>query len=109
MAVAVDTAELRIEPSLEEARELAEKGNVVPIRTRFIDDCETPVSGLVHLRGPGGRAGPARPARESARPPRDARPSPPLPAPPQEGRAGRRSRPPQGRAGGAGGAPGRAA
>ncbi len=50
MAVAVDTAELRIEPSLEEARELAEKGNVVPIRTRFIDDCETPVSAFLKLR-----------------------------------------------------------
>jgi anthranilate synthase component I len=50
MAVAVDTAELRIEPSLEEARELAEKGNVVPIRTRFVDDCETPVSAFLKLR-----------------------------------------------------------
>jgi anthranilate synthase component I len=50
MAVAVDTAELRIEPSLEEARELAEHGNVVPIRTRFIDDCETPVSAFLKLR-----------------------------------------------------------
>jgi anthranilate synthase component I len=44
------SAELRIEPSLEEARELAGKGNVVPIRTRFIDDCETPVSAFLKLR-----------------------------------------------------------
>jgi anthranilate synthase component I len=47
------TAELRIEPSLEEARELAEQGNVVPLRTRFIDDCETPVSAFLKLRAGG--------------------------------------------------------
>src|ERR1044072_2672105 len=50
MAVAADTAELLIEPSLGEARELAENGNVIPIRTRFIDDCETPVSAFLKLR-----------------------------------------------------------
>ncbi len=50
MAVAADTAELRIEPSLEGARELAADGNVVPVRTRFVDDCETPVSAFLKLR-----------------------------------------------------------
>jgi anthranilate synthase component I len=50
MAVAADTAELRIEPSLEEARALAADGNVVPVRTRFVDDCETPVSAFLKLR-----------------------------------------------------------
>jgi len=44
------SAELRIEPSLEEARELAAAGNVVPLRTRFVDDCETPVSAFLKLR-----------------------------------------------------------
>ncbi|MGC1850993.1 MAG: anthranilate synthase component I [Solirubrobacterales bacterium] len=49
MAVVAD-AELRIEPSLERARELAAEGNVVPVRTRFVDDCETPVSAFLKLR-----------------------------------------------------------
>ncbi|HKI66274.1 MAG TPA: anthranilate synthase component I [Solirubrobacterales bacterium] len=46
MAVAADTAE----PSLERARALAAEGNVVPVRTRFVDDCETPVSAFLKLR-----------------------------------------------------------
>jgi len=50
MPVAADTADLLIEPSLDEARELADKGNVIPIRTRFVDDCETPVSAFLKLR-----------------------------------------------------------
>ena len=50
MAVAADTAEVRIEPSLDEARALAAKDNVVPVRTRFVDDCETPVSAFLKLR-----------------------------------------------------------
>jgi anthranilate synthase component 1 len=50
MAVAADTAELRIEPGLERARELATEGNVVPVRARFVDDCETPVSAFLKLR-----------------------------------------------------------
>jgi anthranilate synthase component 1 len=50
MAVVADTAELRIEPSLDEARALATEGNVVPVRTRFVDDCETPVSAFLKLR-----------------------------------------------------------
>jgi anthranilate synthase component I len=50
MAVAADTAELRVEPGLEEARALAAEGNVIPVRTRFVDDCETPVSAFLKLR-----------------------------------------------------------
>src|SRR4029450_5454417 len=38
------------EPSLEEARGLAEQGNVVPVRASFVDDCETPVSAFLKLR-----------------------------------------------------------
>src|SRR6478672_12727666 len=49
MTVASDS-ELKLEPSLEEARELAAQGNVVPVRTRFVDDCETPVSAFLKLR-----------------------------------------------------------
>ncbi|HWN73141.1 MAG TPA: anthranilate synthase component I [Solirubrobacterales bacterium] len=49
MPVAADS-ELRLEPSLERARELAEAGNVVPVRARLVDDCETPVSAFLKLR-----------------------------------------------------------
>src|SRR3954449_13566440 len=49
MPVAADS-ELRLEPSLEHARELAREGNVVPVRARFVDDCETPVSAFLKLR-----------------------------------------------------------
>jgi anthranilate synthase component 1 len=41
---------LRLEPSLEQARELAREGNVVPVRATFVDDCETPVSAFLKLR-----------------------------------------------------------
>ena len=46
---APDLGELRLEPSLEEARELAREGNVVPVRSRLVDDCETPVSAFLKL------------------------------------------------------------
>jgi anthranilate synthase component 1 len=49
MAVVAES-ELRLEPSLEEARRLAEQGNVVPVRATFVDDCETPVSAFLKLR-----------------------------------------------------------
>jgi anthranilate synthase component 1 len=49
MHVAADS-EIQLEPSLEEARELARAGNVVPVRARLIDDCETPVSAFLKLR-----------------------------------------------------------
>jgi anthranilate synthase component 1 len=49
MRVAADS-ELSLEPSLERARELAREGNVVPVRARLVDDCETPVSAFLKLR-----------------------------------------------------------
>src|SRR6478752_10152127 len=49
-ASAVNESEIRLEPSLDEARALATEGNVVPVRTRFVDDCETPVSAFLKLR-----------------------------------------------------------
>jgi anthranilate synthase component I len=49
MTVVADS-ELRLEPSLEEARGLVGQGNVVPVRARFVDDCETPVSAFLKLR-----------------------------------------------------------
>ena len=53
MAVAADTANLEISPSLEEVRELARDHTLVPLRHTFIDDCETPVSAYLKLRGAG--------------------------------------------------------
>src|SRR6187455_143304 len=50
MAVAAESAGMSLEPSLDEARELAARGNVVPVRARFVDDCETPVSAFLKLR-----------------------------------------------------------
>src|SRR3954453_17472946 len=57
MPVAADS-EIRLEPSLEEARELARVGNVVPVRARLIDDCETPVSAFLKLRAGGPEGAP---------------------------------------------------
>jgi len=52
MAAATDAAEaLHIEPSLHEVRELARDHDLVPLRHTFIDDCETPVSAFLKLRG----------------------------------------------------------
>jgi anthranilate synthase component 1 len=42
---------LRIEPSIDEVRELARDHDLVPLRHTFIDDCETPVSAFLKLRG----------------------------------------------------------
>src|SRR5262249_48957816 len=42
-----------VEPDLDRARKLAKEANVVPVRYRFIDDCETPVSAFLKLRGDG--------------------------------------------------------
>jgi len=50
MAVAADS-DLKLEPGIERARELAAEGNVVPVRATLIDDCETPVSAFLKLRG----------------------------------------------------------
>ena len=51
MAVDVEAASLQVEPSLDEVRELAREHNLVPLRHTFIDDCETPVSAFLKLRG----------------------------------------------------------
>src|SRR4051794_38682 len=54
MSTAGATASLPgLEPDLERARELAATSNVVPVRYRFIDDCEAPVSAFLKLRGDG--------------------------------------------------------
>ena len=50
MAVAAEPA-FSVEPSLDEVRALARDHNVVPLRTTFIDDTETPVSAFLKLRG----------------------------------------------------------
>jgi anthranilate synthase component 1 len=42
-----------VSPSLEEVRELTREHTLVPIRHTFIDDCETPVSAYLKLRGEG--------------------------------------------------------
>jgi len=40
-------------PSLEVVRELAREHNLVPVRQTFVEDCETPVSAFLKLRGNG--------------------------------------------------------
>jgi anthranilate synthase component I len=47
------TSSLPITPTLAAARELAVDHNVIPLRHTFIDDCETPVSAFLKLRGRG--------------------------------------------------------
>jgi anthranilate synthase component 1 len=47
----VDAGDLEIEPTLEQARELACEHNLIPLRHTFIADCETPVSAFLKLRG----------------------------------------------------------
>jgi anthranilate synthase component 1 len=44
------TGDLRIEPDLERAHQLAGRANAIPIVSRFVDDCETPVSAFLKLR-----------------------------------------------------------
>src|ERR671917_1344755 len=50
MAVAAEPS-FTVEPPLREVRELARDHNVIPLRTSFIDDVETPVSAFLKLRG----------------------------------------------------------
>jgi anthranilate synthase component 1 len=49
MAVATDR--LPVTPGLDEARALAVDHDLVPLRHSFIDDCESPVSAFLKLRG----------------------------------------------------------
>jgi len=53
MAVAGSEAASAATPSLEQVRELAGEHNLIPIRETFVDDCETPVSAFLKLRGEG--------------------------------------------------------
>jgi anthranilate synthase component 1 len=53
MAVAAERSELELYPTLGEVRELAREHTLVPLRHTFIDDCETPVSAYLKLRGGG--------------------------------------------------------
>src|SRR5688500_14785835 len=53
MAVVADTSNIEIAPSREQVRELARDHTLVPLRHTFIDDCETPVSAYLKLRGSG--------------------------------------------------------
>src|SRR5881275_2912667 len=46
-------ADIDVQPSLEEVRELAREHSVVPLRHTFISDTETPVSAYLKLRGEG--------------------------------------------------------
>ncbi len=52
MAVAADPS-LDISPNLEEARGLARDYNLVPLLHTYYEDCETPVSAFLKLRGDG--------------------------------------------------------
>ncbi len=49
MAVAADSS--LAEPGIDEVRALARDHNLIPVRHSFIDDCETPVSAFLKLRG----------------------------------------------------------
>src|SRR5437879_11746008 len=53
MSVAADAlpAALRVVPSLAEAKELAAAHNLIPVCHTFTEDCETPVSAFLKLRG----------------------------------------------------------
>jgi anthranilate synthase component 1 len=52
-AIGATTSLPGLEPDLDRARDLARTANLVPVRYRFIDDCETPVSAFLKLRGAG--------------------------------------------------------
>jgi anthranilate synthase component 1 len=51
LAVGVEREDLLVEPGLDEVRTLARDHNLIPLRHTFIDDCETPVSAFLKLRG----------------------------------------------------------
>jgi anthranilate synthase component 1 len=51
MTAAAEAEALHIEPSFDEVRALARDHDLVPLRHTFIDDCETPVSAFLKLRG----------------------------------------------------------
>src|SRR3954452_1769789 len=47
------SSDLDVIPTLEEARALAGEHNLIPVHHTFVEDCETPVSALLKLRGDG--------------------------------------------------------
>ncbi|MBA2763927.1 MAG: anthranilate synthase component I [Thermoleophilaceae bacterium] len=53
MTAAADRVAAAVEPDLRATLELARRHTVVPVVQRFIDDCETPVSAYLKLRGDG--------------------------------------------------------
>jgi anthranilate synthase component 1 len=53
VTVAADAAPLEIAPALDEVRAAAREHTVVPVRHTYVDDCETPVSAYLKLRGTG--------------------------------------------------------
>jgi anthranilate synthase component I len=44
---------VHVTPSLDEVRELAREHNLIPLRHTFVEDCETPISAFLKLRGEG--------------------------------------------------------
>ena len=52
-AIGTTTGLPGLEPDLDRAPNSARTANLVPVRYRFIDDCETPVSAFLKLRGDG--------------------------------------------------------
>ena len=68
MAVAAEGSELRlgVSPALDEVRALAAEHNLVPVRHTFLEDCETPVSAFLKLRGAARRSCSSPPSRASA-------------------------------------------
>ncbi len=44
---------LHVTPSLDEVRALARDCNLIPLRHTFVEDCETPISAFLKLRGDG--------------------------------------------------------
>jgi anthranilate synthase component I len=49
----VPTPALHVTPSLDEVRLLARDSNLIPLRHTFVEDCETPISAFLKLRGDG--------------------------------------------------------
>jgi anthranilate synthase component I len=47
------TPALHVTPSLDEVRALAREHNLIPLRHTFVEDCETPISAFLKLRGEG--------------------------------------------------------
>ena len=44
---------VHVTPPLEEVRALAREHNLIPLRHTFVEDCETPISAFLKLRGEG--------------------------------------------------------